>query len=400
MRTINKRDCIGRVVICAFFLWGSRGLCSTDDEILTINSPILRIKFELPPEMKDSCEQVMLWYRVDGGRWQRGGKYKVSDAIEFATSADGMHEFAILPLGEPGPGNDGGSSSAGFKCLVDSSQPVIQIAGTKYQDGNLTVRWRAYDKNFSDRPIEIYLLSDSGSKLLGRFANHSVGVIPVEGGFFPARVKVVAVDRAGNYGVDVSEVIASPVATHSAAPSPMPTTRPVTKEVEPPVAEPSAPVSENPDAMREFRLGTNYRLRGELDLACVHLKRAAELDSKMTGAHVDLAGVFTMMGRYNDAVNAYLQALVLDDKSVKAWQGLGMARIRQSQYQQAVMCLEKATELDKKNLQALMYLGDAYWTLGYRSEAKGVWVRAKGLLTSESLPEIRQGIESRLTMAK
>jgi len=399
-RTINLKSCIATIGIGLFLVFSSLVWAGAVDELPTINSPILRIRYQVSPEIQASCPQVALWYRVDQGKWEKDGVYKTGDPIEFATGDDGIYELSVMPANSQDPDVDGiDHAFSTFKCLVDYNKPVVQIINATIQDNSLTVRWRAFDKHFSDRPIEIYLVNRTRSTLLGRFANHGVAVVSVDPEKLPGRIKIIAIDKAGNYTYDVSKRIE--VVTTTSKPA---TTQPVKKEPQKEVqaiaVEPEGPVSTDPNALREYRLGVTYRSRGDLDLACVHLKRATEYDRKMTAAFIDLADVFSTLGRYNDATEMYLQAIVLNDRSLKAWQGLGMIRVQQGQYQQAMFCLEKVVEMDDKNVQGWLYLGDAYWTLGQRKEAKNAWLKAKDVLNPKTQEEFAQNIESRLIMAK
>ncbi len=376
------------------------------EDLPSFNSRVLKIKYQIPDEMKGKNDQVALWYRINNGVWQRGGGYPAGVPIEFTAPEDGSYEFSIEPVSKPTEGEANRRPAfSSFRCLIDFSKPAVQITDVDYRSDSVLIRWRAFDKNFSDRPIEIYLLKGTESTFLGKFPNRGAAILPIDPENLPAKIKVVAIDRAGNYGIDMSKEIVPRKWSPRDLKPPVAATRPGKEKnklkFEPlPTSRPSQKLSpaEIADAEKEYKLGTTYRLRGELNLACEHLRKAVEIKPELINANLDLGDVFNSLCRYNDAIESYLQALTYDDRNIRGWFGLAMARGRLNQYQQTMFCLEKVVELDDKNIQGWLYLGDTYWTLGQRSEAKSAWQKVRDLVASENRPDVKAKLESRLKM--
>jgi tetratricopeptide (TPR) repeat protein len=106
------------------------------------------------------------------------------------------------------------------------------------------------------------------------------------------------------------------------------------------------------------------------------------------------------MQRYNDAAEFYLQALGLNQQSVRAWEGLAKVKLRTYQYQQAKYCLEKVVQLDDKDIEGWLGLGDAYWTLGQKDDAARAWEKARALSEKDNLKNMIPVIDSRLNLVR
>lgn len=368
-----------------------------DEGLRIFNSSILKINYRVTDAMGGPMQRVVLWYRFNEGSWQEGANVKAGDPIEFIVPEDGIYEFSVRPEEDP-PGASTDESS--FRCLVDFNRPVVQILDVDYKNDTAIIQWAAFDRTFPDRPIEIYLLSGTASTFMGRFANGGSAVIALDAADLPARVKVVAVDRAGNYGVDISREISSPGRVGARAPHL--TSRPVASAPKPPVTTTRAVAeSRNPEALRELQLGKVCAAQGQWEQACIHLKRALQIDPNLASADLELADVLRGLDRYNEAVEFYLHALTLDGANVRARQGLALARIRQGQYLEAISHLAKVVEIEPGNVQGWLYLGDAYWMTGRRSEASSYWQKARGLVEkNEQFRTFEPAVHNRLKMAE
>jgi len=380
-------------------------ICALAEEPPYVTSSKMLVKYQIPETLSEDVKELVFWYRLNEGPWRRGGVFAVGAPIEFTAPEDGTYDFLLDPKSEDSdaPGPQGGAVST-FRCRIDFNRPAVQILDVDFRNDTVILTWRAFDKNFSPRPIEIYLEKGDSDTFLGKFPNRGLAILSVDRKDLPARLKVVAVDRAGNYGMDYSEPLTAP--DRSAAkvrPLPVASTQATLPAVRPlpaSTSQPSRTGASVPEALREYNLGARYRLRGELDLARVHLTRAVELDSKMIEALVDLGDVFNSLARYNEAVNAYLEALVLDDRDVRARQGLAITRINQGQYREAVVHLEKVCELDPQNLEGWLLLGDGYWMLGNRSEARRSWVQARGLLKVANNARLKPKVDERMKLVE
>ncbi|MFA5863480.1 MAG: tetratricopeptide repeat protein [Phycisphaerae bacterium] len=354
--------------------------------------------------MKNTNRRIILWYRLNEGNWRQGGRFNADAPIKFSAPQDGIYDFALEPDNDvPAPTTRPADQlSSTFRCMVDFNQPVLQIEDVNCKNGLALVRWHAFDNNFSDRPIEIYLQSDPKETFLGKFPNKGIAVLQIDPKDLPAKIKVIALDRAGNYGIDFSKPIPKNEQKRRDREGAIisPTTKPQRLQKQSTPTQPAIASHVNPEAMREYKIAAGYRRRGDLNLALVHLKHAVDLDPKMIDARIDLADVLNSLERYNEAADSYLLVLAIDQRNIKAWQGLAIVRLNQSQYQQAVSHLEKALELDDKNVQAWLSLGDAYWNLGQWNDAKSAWYKARDLLAIGNNTRLKPAINARLKLIK
>ncbi|NLE28796.1 MAG: tetratricopeptide repeat protein [Phycisphaerae bacterium] len=380
-----------------------------DADIPTVNSRLLKINYDVSDELKKKHAPGRLWYRLNEGSWQRGGQIDAGDPIEFSAGEQGVYEFAIDFSVVTNPSvSQPASSAARIKCFVDYSKPLLQLIDVGYGGGKVLVRWKAFDAHFPDRPIELYLVRPSGARLLGKFANSGAAVVSVDPSELPAQVKIIATDRAGNSMIELSRTVPAvgeeKTTSKPAAPTTAPaiTTRSVVQE--PPVIIPKPHRNirdgDRKAALHEYKLASEYRYRGQQDLAILHFKRAIELDAEFVDPYIEIGSVLMTMQRYNDATGFYLQSLGLNPRSVRAWQGLAKAKLRTYQYQQAKYCLEKVVELDKGNVEGWLGLGDANWTLGEKNEAKLAWEQAGELIKKDNLENMVPLLDSRLNLIR
>ncbi len=378
----------------AIFLVGFSALSLPAEAIPVCNSSILRIDYTLASEDKDNS-MLVLWYKHGHQGWIRGKSFQKGDPLNFVASDEGVYSFIIKYADDTSLPN---SSDTIYRCLVDFSKPVLQISFISFEDGKLTVKWRAYDKYFADRPIEIYLLKslDEQGKFLGRFSNNGYALISIDKKWFPAKIKLLAVDRAGNYAVDISETIfAETKKILKPAPATKPASTQPVQKIPPLPPEPHIPLIQ---AVEQYQLGRKCRLTGQMNLAKIHYKRSIELDPKYINPQIDLADVFRSLGEYNKSAVYYLKAIKTDSNNVIGWQGLARVRIQQGMYKQAKQCLKKVIEMDDKNIPGWIYLGDAEWMLGEKSESSEAWLRAKKLIRDGKFSKLEPTIASRLKL--
>jgi tetratricopeptide (TPR) repeat protein len=384
-----------------------------DANIPTVNSRSLKINYAVSDELKEKHAPGKLWYRLNDGAWQRNGTIYAGDPIEFSAADEGVYEFAVdFSVVSNPSSSQPDSSAARIKCFVDYTAPLLQIIDVRHGGGKILIRWKAYDLHFPERPIEIYLAGPSGQRLLGKFANSGAAVVSVNSQELPAEIKIIATDRAGNSVIELSKTV-MPEGGETAQKCPTPvttapvaavkvTTRPVVQEQPIVIPSPNRNTREGDrkGAMHEYKLASEYRFRGQQDLAILHFKRAIDLDAEFVDPYIEIGSVLMTMQRYNDAAEFYLEALGLNQQSVRAWEGLAKVKLRTYQYQQAKYCLEKVVELDDKNIEGWLGLGDAYWTLGQKDDAAHAWEKARALSEKDNLKNMIPVIDSRLNLVR
>jgi tetratricopeptide (TPR) repeat protein len=113
-----------------------------------------------------------------------------------------------------------------------------------------------------------------------------------------------------------------------------------------------------PDSMlAHLKRGDSYRLRGDFEPALRDLREAAALDSTAPQPVELLADVNAAMGRYDRAIELYLQFLALDERSPRVLYKLGLAYYRTHRPSQAIEPLERALAMDDKLSEAHYLLG-------------------------------------------
>lgn len=383
------------------------------DDLPVLTSQMLRINYAKPEMLKGENLTGRLWYRLNGGHWQKGMTFQAGEPVEFKADAEGVYDFlvefgtdpeAVKPVDETG----------GFSCFVDYTKPLLQLVDVRYGSGKFLVQWKAYDANLSLRPVEIYLINERENKsiLLGKFANNGAAVVTVDTKMLPGKIKVVVVDRAGNSASEITKteysnpeelakkaeipVTEKPVSSRPAA------SQPVVKdddtEIQIPPAKHAVKIGDVKTAVREYKTGMEYEYRGQKDMAILHFKRSIDEAPEFVPAYIELGVVLNSMQRYEEAGTYFLNALSWDSKSVRAWKGLAFAKSKMGMHRQARNCLQKVIAYDQKDVEGYLLLGDVCWTIGNRQEAKEAWNHAKNLVGENEPEETKKAVESRIQM--
>lgn len=93
-------------------------------------------------------------------------------------------------------------------------------------------------------------------------------------------------------------------------------------------------------------------------------------------------------GKYDEAIDAYDQAINLDPNSTQTWQawkGKGDALYGQEKYEEAIIAYDKAIELRPEDGMTWAYKGDALKQLGKINESDEAYTKAKDLGFSGSI---------------
>ncbi|WP_457630019.1 c-type cytochrome [Oceanithermus sp.] len=78
---------------------------------------------------------------------------------------------------------------------------------------------------------------------------------------------------------------------------------------------------------------------------------------------------------YNAAAEGYKKVLEIDDKNLKAWKRMGILFYMSGYPEDAANVLAVVVTFDPKDTEALLFLGQAYSSLGRFEEAIGAWKR-------------------------
>jgi len=108
-------------------------------------------------------------------------------------------------------------------------------------------------------------------------------------------------------------------------------------------------------------LGKALLLAGELEEGAKELEKCARMSSHYLQVRLDLGSTYRKLGRYDQSIARYKEALAIDQKSAEAHRGLGLTYSARDQYEDAEYHYLKALEIDPQcaaafvNLAALAY---------------------------------------------
>ena len=123
-------------------------------------------------------------------------------------------------------------------------------------------------------------------------------------------------------------------------------------------------------------IGNLYRDRGERTAAVAAYRRALALLPGYPDALVNLATLYSDEGRFSEALPLYRQALAKGGQRVEIYNNLGTAYLKMDQYQQAETVLRQALALGAEQPGLYFNLGGALEGLGRSTEAARVYKQA------------------------
>lgn len=112
------------------------------------------------------------------------------------------------------------------------------------------------------------------------------------------------------------------------------------------------------------------QLSGDLAELKKRAEKNGDLDSWL--AYADAAW---KAGDYNAAAEGYKKVLELDDKNLKAWKRMGILFYMSGFPEDAANVLAVVVSFNPQDTEALLFLGEAYSSLGRFEEAIGAWKR-------------------------
>lgn len=115
-------------------------------------------------------------------------------------------------------------------------------------------------------------------------------------------------------------------------------------------------------------LGLTYANTGDLDEAIKYTQKAVEGEPSYTGFH-NLGLIYANKRDYDKAVDAYKEALKLNDTSFRAWYQLGLVYASDLKFKEAVQAYHRAIEVHPRFTDAYLGLGSAYYWSGNKEEA-------------------------------
>ncbi len=371
----------------------------SEGEFCIVSSRAVRIYYKVK---KGSPKEIVLWVKKEGDKngWRQVGVYKTGEDIIFQADEEGYYLFKILPAGVIPEGN------GGFRCLIDFSPPILDIIGVTYLDGKLYITWTAYDKNFTIKPIEVYLLKKNGiTEFVDKFPNTGKTNFKISDTDFPLRVKLVAIDLAGNIATDVSQLMSFPgTAKRGNLSTTKPTeksnstemamckSRPLQKKIK--FLSPSIPK----EAKVEFELAKKYIANREYAPAKERLEHAIKIAPYYIDALFALGELNFKSRRFTEAKKYLEQVIKLNPNHTDSLFILARIAVKEAQFKRAEKLLEKLVKFDNSHIQGWIYLGDVYWIVGKEEDAKLVWKKALTLSKEKGLDAVKNSVEARLKL--
>ena len=128
-------------------------------------------------------------------------------------------------------------------------------------------------------------------------------------------------------------------------------------------------------------LGSAYTGKGELEKALEAFQEAIAIDDKHQTAYNNLGSTYLLIFiekkdrmAFQNALQSFKKTIELDPDFASAYNGLGGAYLMAGDFDGAIYCLQKALELDPDSARALFNLGLAYLNKGDSTKALGFFM--------------------------
>jgi len=126
------------------------------------------------------------------------------------------------------------------------------------------------------------------------------------------------------------------------------------------------------DAVAWGILGDAYRNLARYDDAIDAYRQALRIKPDAHGIWINIGDAYSDLKRYTDAINAYRQILRIKPEDARAWLGLGLAYRNLERYNDAIDACRQALRINPEDADVWCYLGIAYDLSGDRTAALGV----------------------------
>jgi hypothetical protein len=176
-----------------------------------VNSKRLSLNYEVKDAGPSGVSAVQLWYTQDGRSWQMYKEEReAKPPLVFDVHGEGLYGFTLVIRSGVGLGDSPPQMGDPPQVWVevDLTKPFVQVlnvdVGRGSETGNLTVSWRAVDKNLAAQPITLsYAERKEGPwtkfakdlENTGRYVWRMEQNVP-----FKCFIRVEAADKAGNIG--------------------------------------------------------------------------------------------------------------------------------------------------------------------------------------------------------
>ena len=125
---------------------------------------------------------------------------------------------------------------------------------------------------------------------------------------------------------------------------------------------------------------------GKYDEAIKAYDEAINLDPKLASAWNNKGNVSLSQGKYDEAIQAYDKAIKLDPKLAPAWNNKGNALYKQGKYDEAIQAYDKAIEMDPNDARCLDQQRHCSQRQGKYDEAIEAFDKAISLILNMQMP--------------
>lgn len=180
-------------------------------DIKVVNTTEMNLNYSLEEVGPSGVSVVELWFTRDGRTWQRQGEDPdKTSPFQVKFNSEGQYGLALVVKSGVGLGDKPPQTGDAPQMWVevDLTKPTVEVrnveAGRGADAGNLTITWRADDKNLAAAPISLSYAENpegpwtamvGGLENTGRHVWHIPPSTP-----YRFHVRVEAVDKGGNIG--------------------------------------------------------------------------------------------------------------------------------------------------------------------------------------------------------
>lgn len=152
---------------------------------------------------------------------------------------------------------------------------------------------------------------------------------------------------------------------------------------------------ENADAW--FSLGNVYSGLTRYNDAINAYRQALSIDPEHAGAWNNLGIAYAKLNRYSDAVDAYRQALIINPEYALAWFNLGNIYDKLERYSDAVDAYRQALSIDSEYTEAWSNLGTVYYQLERNNDAIDAYRQAVSIDPEDARAWFNLGVTYKAT---
>jgi hypothetical protein len=132
---------------------------SSSSAASVVNSKRLQINYEVKDVGPSGLAVVELWYRHNGGPWQKYGDAPQQPPFVVDVPDEGRYDFTLLARNRAAQGKtrpDAGDEPQ-VAVEVDLTKPAVAVVAPRYdpKENTLTLLWQATDRNLGAQPIAL-----------------------------------------------------------------------------------------------------------------------------------------------------------------------------------------------------------------------------------------------------